>query len=87
MDRSKSQNTFDRDGILRALWEDPFVEFMSRDLLARLGPGEEYVDLQDLAAGVQQAKRAMVPSGGELSRKAVNASTWSKLLVYLRPSV
>jgi hypothetical protein len=87
MERYQSQCTFDRDGILRTLWEDPFARGLSRDLPDRLGPGEEYLDLQDLAAGVQQAKRSMLPSGGELSRKAVNAITWGRLLVYLHPAI
>jgi hypothetical protein len=85
--QAESQSTFDRDGILRALWQDPIAHVAPAKLLVRLGTGEEYVDLQHLAAGVQRARTAMLPTGGELSRKSVEPATWNKLLGYLRPRV
>jgi hypothetical protein len=79
----KSQTTFDRDGILRALWADPIAQLAFHVAPVRLKRGDEFVDLQRLGAGVQIAARGMAPSGGELSRLAVGPLTWTKLLSYL----
>jgi hypothetical protein len=83
MHNEQPQSTFDRDGILLALWADPTLQLALRAVPVRFGRGDEYVDLQRLAAGVQVAARSMVPTGGELSRKTVGAVTWAKLLAYL----
>ena len=80
----RSQSTFDRDGILRALWSDPIAQLAFGAAPARLDRGDEYVDLQRLAAGVQVAARGMASTGGMLSRKTVGPLTWDKLLGYLQ---
>ena len=87
MHYEKPQSTFDRDGILRALWADPTLQLAVQAAPARLDRGDEYLDLQRLASGVQIALRSMVPTGGELSRKAVGPLTWAKLLGYLEVKV
>lgn len=78
-------STFDREGIMQALWGDPIARITCRDIPARLRRGDEYVDLQNLEAGVQRARRTMSPTGGELARRAVRPDTWEKLLAYLEP--
>lgn len=57
----------------------------ARPAATRLRIGEEYVDLQRLAAGVQRAKVEMLLTGGELSPKDVAPGTWRKLLGFLVP--
>ena len=79
----RPQATFDRDGILLALWADPIAQLAFGAAPARLNRGDEYVDLQRLAAGVQVAMRCMASTGGMLSRKTVAPLTWIKLLGYL----
>lgn len=80
-----SPSAFDREGIMQALWDDPIARLSCRDTPARLRRGDEYVDLQNLQAGVQRALGPMAPTGGELARTAVRADTWDRLLVYLEP--
>lgn len=81
----RPQHTFDRDGILRALWADPIGSAAVQGAPTRLLVGEEYVDLQRLGAGVQRAKVRMMLTGGELSRSAVLPVTWNQLLVFMAP--
>lgn len=79
-----SQQSFDRDGILKVLRADPIAHADHYAQPLFLARGEEYLDLQHLAAGVQHATHMMMATGGELSRKAVRPGTWDKLLSYLR---
>lgn len=74
---------FNREAILETLWRDPIARVLGHDVPTRLQPGEEYLDLQRLEAGVQHAAGTMSPTGGELSRKAVQPATWDKLLASL----
>jgi hypothetical protein len=73
----------DRNIILKTLWEDPIALVAGRAIPERLRVGEEYIDLQQLQAGVQRAQHVMAPTGGELSRKAVQSGTWTKILAQL----
>lgn len=83
MQHHKLQGSFDRDAILRLLWADPVAQNAFGAAPTRLNRGDEYLDLQRLADGVQVAVRCMTPTGGELSRKTVAPLTWAKLLTYL----
>lgn len=83
MQHEKSQAMFDREAICRALWSDPVAQRAFDAAPVRLDRGDEYVDLQRLAAGVQVAIRGMASTGGMLSRKTVGPLTWTKLLGYL----
>jgi hypothetical protein len=65
------------------LWDDPIAAVCGTDLPARLGRGDEYLDLQRLEAGPQRALRSMTPTGGELSRNAVRPGTWDRLMAHL----
>lgn len=76
----------DRNVILKALWDDPIAAVQGRAIPERLRQGEEYVDLQQLQAGVQRALHGMAPTGGELPRKAVQARTWTRILAQLAAS-
>jgi hypothetical protein len=65
------------------LWEDPIAAVRGTDLPAKLGRGDEYLDLQHLETGLQRAARCMTPTGGELSRSAVCPRTWERLMAHL----
>ena len=72
-----------REAILETLWGDPIARVLGHDIPRRLEAGDEYLDLQRPEAGVQRASGTMSPTGGELSRKAVQPATWDKLLAYV----
>ena len=54
---------------------------------AGLPDGEEYVDLEDLVAGVQSAKAPMPKAltGRIIPRSALRGETWSKIVAELMP--
>jgi len=47
---------------------------------ARLSNGDEYLDLEQLARGVQRAPAPTTPMGHVLPKKAVREATWLKIL-------
>jgi hypothetical protein len=65
------------------LWDDPIAAVRGTDLPARLGRGDEYLDLQRLETGLQRAACNMTPTGGELSRNAVCPRTWDRLMAQI----
>lgn len=83
MQTDRPQSAFDRDSILRTLWADPVAQLAFSLAPVQLDRGDEYVDLHQLASGVQVALRCMTPSGGVLSRKTVEPLTWIKLLGFI----
>jgi hypothetical protein len=80
---TNSQLSRERNLILKTLWEDPIAAVAGGAIPERIRKGEEYIDLQRLQVGVQRAHHIMAPTGGELSRRAVQAGTWSKILAQL----
>lgn len=75
-----------RDSIFKVLWDDDLDRLGRSKMPVRLDRGDEFVDLQLLERGVQRAISVMVPTGGVLARKAVEAHTWSRILEQLRPA-
>lgn len=75
------KNLLTRESIL-ALLSDAEVAKVSRaEDVTRLVEGDEYVDLTDLAAGVQQVQATpRTPPGDALPRSAVSDATWSKIV-------
>jgi hypothetical protein len=47
---------------------------------ARLGNGDEYIDLQELELGVQRIRGTARPAGDVLVRKAIYEDTWRKVV-------
>jgi hypothetical protein len=78
-----STRVFDRDQIMAILWDDPIAAVCGTDVPAKLGRGDEYLDLQRLETGLQRAAHSMTPTGGELSRRAVHPRTWERLMAQL----
>jgi hypothetical protein len=47
---------------------------------ARLVEGDEYIDLEDVAAGVHQVHTTSIRPGRALPRSAVSEATWAKIV-------
>jgi hypothetical protein len=78
---AKKRNAITRESIL-ALLSDAEVAKVSRaEDSRRLIEGDEYVDLENLAAGVRQVHSTWhAGSGHLLPRSAVSDSTWAKIV-------
>lgn len=73
-----------RDAILKLLSDAETAKVSTAEETA-LPEGEEYVDLEDLEAGVQLAAASMPKetAGRIIPRSAVHDGTWSKILAQL----
>lgn len=76
----KQPESVTRDQILNILSADE-VESV-RQTAAKIALGDEFIDLNQLAKGVQQAG-ASHPTQDVLSRKAINEHTWQKVVTNL----
>lgn len=75
-----------RERLLLLLSDDEVASVSSAET-AQLANGDEFVDLERLGEGVQTAELSTITPGGRvLPRKAVQASTWSKILKELNGS-
>jgi hypothetical protein len=78
LDRKKEAIT--REAVL-ALLSDAEVAKVSRaEDVPRLIEGDEYVDLEDLAAGVKQVHEKSPRASHTLPRSAVSETTWAKII-------
>jgi len=73
-----------RDSILKLLTDDEVATVSTAETDEKLSEGDEYVDLEQLAQGVQRARAIATPMGRVLPRKAVRENTWSKILMQLQ---
>jgi hypothetical protein len=74
------RETITREAIL-ALLSDAEVAKVSRaEDAPRLVEGDEYVDLEDLDAGVRQVHAKSPRAAHALPRSAVSDSTWQKIV-------
>ena len=74
-----------RERVLTLLSDDEVASVSTAETATRLLDGEEYLDLEQLERGVQQAKIAGPVMGRVLPRRAVHKDTWSKILTHLTP--
>ena len=72
-----------RNSILKLLSDEEVAKVSTAEAAARLGDGDEYIDLEHIDQGVRRAGAAATPMGRVLPRKAVHASTWTKILTHL----
>lgn len=82
----KTKNTTDyltRDKILNLLSDDEVAAVSTAETAAELADGEEFIDLNAFAHGVQLAPKAKTPMGHVLPKKAVHAGTWKKIVAQL----
>jgi hypothetical protein len=80
MSQDKRKETITREAIL-ALLSDAEVAKVSRaEDAPRLIEGDQYVDLENLAAGVQRVQAKSPRAAHALPRSAVSDSTWAKVV-------
>jgi len=84
MNQDKRSDYEMREKILKLISDDEIAS-VSMAETARLTPGDEYLDLEHLEQGVQRADGTATPIGRVLPRRAVQESTWSKILTQLAP--
>lgn len=78
----KQPEAVTRDQILSILSADEIESVGASQTAAKLALGDEFIDLNELAKGVQQAD-ASHPKEDLLSRKATNEHTWQKVVTNL----
>lgn len=69
-----------RDSVLKLLSDAEVASVSTAETAERLANGEEYLDLQRLACGVQRANGTDANMGSVLPRKAIHEATWSRML-------
>ena len=69
-----------RDSVLKLLSDAEIASVSTAETADRLTAGDEYLDLHQLARGVQRAIAAVPNMGRVLPRKAVHEGTWSRML-------
>ena len=69
-----------RDTILEMLSDDEIANVRAAESAARLGDGDEYLDLDALDQGVRRSPRPDTLMGRVLPRKAVQDETWNNIL-------
>jgi hypothetical protein len=72
-----------RESILKLLSDDEVASVCTAETAPKLAPGDEYVDLEQLARGVQTAPGTGPAMDTILPRKAVHEKSWSKILTAL----
>ena len=81
----RSENVV-RENVLKLLSDDEVASVSTAETATRLLDGEEYLDLEELERGVQQARKAGPAMGHVLPRRALHKDTWSKILTLLGPA-
>ncbi len=79
--KTTMKNALTREAVLALLTDAEVAKVSTAESFRRLVEGDEYVDLRDLAAGVQ--KEHVTPrtaAGHTLPRSAVSDATWAKVV-------
>jgi hypothetical protein len=72
-----------RDTILKLLSDSEVASVTAAETASHLSNGDEYLDLERLNQGVQQASGTTTPMGRVLPRKAMQEKTWNTILAHL----
>ena len=84
MNNDKCGDYLTRNGILKQLSDVEVNHVSTSETAERLEDGDEYLDLEQLERGVQQACSAINPTMGRvLPRKVVHVGTWEKIVSLL----
>ena len=67
-----------RESVLKLLSDDEVASVSTAETATRLLDGEEYLDLEQLERGVQQAREASPAMGRVLPRRAVHKDTGAR---------
>ncbi|HMN37412.1 MAG TPA: hypothetical protein PKD49_06835 [Hyphomicrobium sp.] len=85
MARSVSSAQIEKEDILALLTDAEIARVSMAETKQSLAAGEQFVDLDDLAAGVQTARGADAPNVHDLIVKsAVEQQTWSAIVERLK---
>jgi hypothetical protein len=84
MSEAQRADYVSRDAILKLMSNDEIAKVSTAETSAGLKAGDEYLDLEHLEQGIQQADTATPLSMGQaVPRSAVSSETWSKILAQL----
>jgi hypothetical protein len=83
MNTEKLTEYLTRDSLLKLLSDAEIGSVSTAETATRLADGDEYLDLEHLARGVQRAPRVAATMGQLLPRKAVRDATWNAILARL----
>ena len=72
-----------REQVLKLLSDGELADFSHGSGNESLRNGEEYLDLEHLARGVQHARSGVLPAAHALARKSVHEDTWRRILKQL----
>jgi hypothetical protein len=75
-----------RESVLKLLSDEEVAKVCTAEATTRLLDGEEYLDLEHLDLGVQQAEKTTQGMGGVLPRRTVHKETWSRILMQVKGS-
>ena len=85
MARSASSAQIEKEDILALLTDAEIGKVSMAETKKSLAPGEQFVDLDNLAAGVQMIEGPGAPDTHDLIvRSAVGTETWSNIVERLR---
>jgi hypothetical protein len=74
------KETLTRDAVLALLSDTEVAKVSRAEGEPRLVEGDEYVDLEDLSAGVRQVHAKSARPRNALPRSAVSDATWAKIV-------
>jgi hypothetical protein len=81
MSEAQRANYVSRDAILKLMSNDEIAKVSTAETAVGLKAGDEYLDLEHLEHGIQQAGlTATVNMGQAVPRSAVSNETWSRIL-------
>ena len=81
MSEAQRANYVSRDAILKLMSNDEIAKVSTAETAAGLKAGDQYLDLEHLEHGIQQAgSAATVNMGQAVPRSAVSNETWSRIL-------
>ena len=80
MSTDQKKEAVTRDAILALLSDTEVAKVSRAEDEPRLVEGDEYVDLEDLGAGVRQVHAKSQRSRNALPRSAVSDATWAKIV-------
>lgn len=84
MNNDKRGDYVTRETILELLSDDEVAQVSTAETAAHLVNGDEYLDLEHLNLGVQQAYGTATPTGNVLPKKSVHGPTWTKIAALLK---
>ncbi|MDR3669498.1 MAG: hypothetical protein P4L36_01555 [Holophaga sp.] len=79
MNPNQQTENVTRESILKLLSDDEVARVCTAETALRLSEKDEYIDLDHLECGIQEAHDGGTVMGTALPRKAVHEKTWIKV--------